>query len=151
MTEEQMLQRIKEIDEQRNDLRLEKQKYQEYFSEKKISSLFDDRKKYIGKYYLSMDAPNNKNGYVKAFKVLDILNQPNIDFAKCIVLIDGRRSKIWDEYGIQIMTLGLWSLNQFRMMGSEADPKMIDFYTEIPEDIFVKMFAEYEQTIRNTM
>lgn len=146
-----MLQRIKEIDEQRNKLRSEKQKYQEYFSEKKISSLFDDRKKYIGKYYLSMDAPNNKNGYVKAFKVLDILNQPNIDFAKCIVLIDGCRSKIWDEYGIQIMTLGLWSLNQFRMMGSEADPKMIDFYREISEDTFVKMFAEYEQTIRNAM
>lgn len=146
-----MLQRIKEIDEQRNKLRSEKQKYQEYFSEKKISSLFDDRKKYIGKYYLSMDAPNNKNRYIKAFKVLDVLNHPNINDAKCIVLIDGCRSDVFDEYGIQIMTLGLWSLNQFRMMESASDPKMIDFYIEITEDTFVKMFAEYEQTIRNAM
>lgn len=45
MTEEQMRQRMKEIDEERDKLRSERQEYEKYFSDKKRKEELDDHKK----------------------------------------------------------------------------------------------------------
>ena len=60
-------------------------------------------------------------------------------------MIDGFRSSCWAEYGIQIMTLGLWYPNQLRLKNNPEDPKMIDFYKEISEQEFCELYRRYRE------
>lgn len=148
MTEEQMYDRMKEIDEERNRLKVERQKYENYFFDKKREEELNNHKNYIGKCYVSNDLKENENKHIKAFKVINILENPNERYALCIVLIDGYRYTCWNEYGIQIMTLGLWSSNKLSLMSKESDPKMIDFYHETTQEIFEELYREYFEAIK---
>lgn len=143
MTEEQMRQRMKEIDEERDKLRFERQEYEKYFSDKKRKEELDNHKNYIGKCFATCDKAENEQKHIKAFKVIDVLDSPNERYASCVVLIDGHRSTCWKEYGMQIMTIGLWTANKLRMMSRELDPKVIDFYKEITQEEFEQMSVEY--------
>ena len=149
MTDEQMIKRMKEIDEERNKLADEKRQYEKYFIDSKLKEVLNEHQTYIGKYFISKDLKGNKNDYIKAFKVLDVLKSPNESYALCLVLIDGYRYTCWEEYGIQTMTLGLWTFNESRMMHKESDLKVIDFYKEISEERFEELYLEHSNKLSN--
>ena len=149
MTEEQMRNRMKEIDEERDKLKFERKTYENYFSDKKMKEKVEDHKKLEGKCFLTKNYKDNKNEYVKAFKVLRVLDYPNENCAECLVLIDGRRKGCWNEYGVQTMVLFLWSQNEPRLMARESDPKMIDFYKEISETQFEYLYRKHMGNIHN--
>lgn len=147
MTEEQMRKRMKEIDQERYKLSEEKKKYENYFIDKKRKEELDNHKNYIGKCFVTCDKVENEQKHIKAFKIIDVLDSPNERYASCVVLIDGHRRTCWKEYGVQIMTIGLWTMNTSRMMSRESDPKVIDFYKEITQEEFEQMYIEYMNNV----
>lgn len=151
MTEEQMRKRMKEIDTERNKLRIEKEEYENYFSNKKKQEELESHQNFVGKCYCSNNMKRgNDYKYIKAFKILQIIDKPNENYAKCIVLIDGYRSTCFHEYGIQLMTLPLWTPNSRSLMSHESDPKVIDFYDEIEQEHFETLCRTCAKIIENT-
>lgn len=149
MTEEQMRSRMKEIDEERDKLRSERKKYEDYFADKKLKERLSDYQKYIGKCYITKNLAHNKHDYIKAFKILQVLDAPNANFAICLALIDGYRSNCWVEYGVQIMAMLVWGHNDLRLMPKESDPKVIDFYEEITQEEFENLYREHINNIED--
>lgn len=144
MTEQEMRNRMKEIDNERNKLRKEKEEYEKYFSDKKLKEQLNDHKQYIGKCFISKNEPGNEQKQIKAFKVLEILESPNERYAQCITLIDGYESNCWNVKAIKNQVVGLWTHNRLRLMNNESDPKVIDFYKEISQEEFEKLYREYQ-------
>lgn len=152
MTEEQMRKRMKEIDEERNKLSLEKKEYENYFYNKKQQTKFEDHKEHIGKCYMAIDGyigSTNTNKHIRAFKIIDVLEPHHENYALCVTLIDGYRSSCWNEYGVQIMTLNVWGHNKFQMISKESDPKMIDYYKEISQEEFERLYSEYSNNLED--
>ena len=135
---------MKEIDNERNKLRKEKEEYEKYFSDKKLKEQLNDHKQYIGKCFISKNEPSNEQKQIKAFKVLEILESPNERYAQCITLIDGYESNCWNVKAIKNQVVGLWTHNRLRLMNNESDPKVIDFYKEISQEEFEKLYREYQ-------
>ena len=75
MTEQEMRNRMKEIDNERNKLKEEREEYEKYFSNKRLKEQLNDRKQYIGKCFISKNEPSNEEKQIKAFKVLRILEK----------------------------------------------------------------------------
>ena len=138
---------MKEIDRERDKLRKEKEEYESYFHNKKKEEALSCRKALVGKCFITRYIPDNNNSYIKAFKIIDVLDNPNERNAECVVLIDGTRSSCWNEYGVQFMKLGLWVQNQFRLMNRPNDPKMIDYYREISQGEFNELYDSYKQSL----
>lgn len=149
MTEEQMRERIKEIDKERNKLRDEKEKYEKYFSEKKKQDELELHKSYIGKYFVSLGLEDNEYDYIKAFKVLSIGDYRSD--AVCEALINGERDCIEKAYGIEILTLRLWSNNRLEWRYNPSAAKVIDFYREISEEEFEELFNEYFEKLKGKL
>ena len=149
MTEQEMRNRIKEIDKERNNLRKEKEEYEKYFLDKRLKEQLDNRKKYIGKCFISKNELNNEEKQIKAFKVLRILENPNEEYAECIALVDGYESNCWNVKAIKNQVIGLWTNNKFRLMGSKTDPKVIDFYREISQEEFETLYREYQNNLED--
>ena len=144
MTEQEMCNRMKEIDKERNKLKEEREGYEKYFSDKKLKEQLNNHKQYIGKCFISNNEPSNKQKQIKAFKVLGILESPNERYAQCISLVDGYESNCWNVKAIKNQVVGLWAPNKHRLMSNESDPKVIDFYKEIPQEEFDKLYREYQ-------
>ena len=144
MTEQEMRNRMKEIDKERNKLREERKEYEKYFSDKKLKEQLNDRQQYIGKCFVTKNESSNEKQQIKAFKVLRILEHPNERYAECIVLVDGYESNCWNVKAIKNQVVGLWTPNKHRLMSNESDPKVIDFYKEIPQEEFDKLYREYQ-------
>ena len=149
MTEQEMRNRIKEIDKERNNLRKEKEEYEKYFLDKRLKEQLDNRKKYIGKCFISKNELSNEQKQIKAFKVLRILENPNEEYAECIALIDGYESNCWNVKAIKNQVIGLWTHNKLRFMNSETDPKVIDFYKEISQEEFETLYREYQNNLKD--
>lgn len=150
MTEEEMRKRMKEIDEERSRLSSEKKKYEDYFYNKKQQDRMKDHKEYVGKCYVSIDGlQNNSEKQIKAFKILEVLEPHHENYALCVALIDGYRYTCWNEYGVQRMTLGLWNANTNRMISNPNDPKTIDFYKEISQEEFERLYREYSNNLED--
>ena len=147
MTEQEMRERMKEIDKERSALAFEKKRLEVYFYNKKMQDKAKEHEEYVGKCYAKIGpSKNNRNGYVKAFKILKASNENS---AFCLTLIDGYRSTCFHEYGIQIMTLGLWTANTPRMMPDPNDLMMIDFYKEISQEEFEALYREHFNYLEN--
>ena len=149
MTEQEMRNRMKEIDEERNNLRKEREEYEKYFSNKKLNEQLNEHKQYIGKCFISKNEPSNEHKQIKAFKVLGILENPNERYAECIVLVDGYESNCWNVKAIKNQVIGLWTYNKLRLMNSESDPKVIDFYREISQEEFETLYREYNNDLED--
>ena len=149
MTEQEMRNRIKEIDKERNNLRKEKEEYEKYFLDKRLKEQLDNRKKYIGKCFISKNELNNEEKQIKAFKVLRILENPNERYAECIALVDGYESNCWNVKAIKNQVIGLWTHNKLRLMNSESEPKVIDFYREISQEEFETLYKEYQNDLED--
>ena len=149
MTEQEMRDRIKEIDKERDNLRKEKEEYEKYFLDKRLKEQLDNRKKYIGKCFISKNELNNEEKQIKAFKVLRILENPNERYAECIALVDGYESNCWNVKAIKNQVIGLWTHNTLRLMNKETDPKVIDFYKEISQEEFETLYREYKNDLED--
>lgn len=149
MTEQEMRNRIKEIDKERDNLRKEKEEYEKYFSDKRLKEQLDNRKKYIGKCFISKNELNNEKKQIKAFKVLRILENPNERYAECIAIVDGYESNCWNVKAIKNQVIGLWTYNTLRLMNKETDPKVIDFYKEISQEEFETLYREYQNDLED--
>ena len=114
MTEQEMRNRIKEIDRERNNLRKEREEYEKYFSDKMLKEQLNNRKQYIGKCFISKNESSNEQKQIKAFKVLRILENPNERYAECIALVDGYESNCWNVKAIKNQVIGLWTYNKLR-------------------------------------
>ena len=149
MTEQEMRNRIKEIDKERYNLRKEKEEYEKYFSDKKLKEQLNNHKQYIGKCFISKNESSNEQKQIKAFKVLRILENPNERYAECIALVDGYESNCWNVKAIKNQVIGLWTNNKFRLMSSETDLKVIDFYKEISQEEFETLYREYQNNLKD--
>ena len=149
MTEQEMRNRMKEIDNERNRLNEERKEYEKYFSDKRLKEQLNDRKQYIGKCFISKNEASNEQKQIKAFKILRILENPNGGYAECIALVDGHESNCWNVKAIKNQVIGLWTCNKFRLMSSESDQKVIDFYREISQEEFKTLYREYENDLEN--
>lgn len=148
MTEQEMRNRMKEIDKERNNLRKEREEYEKYFSDKRLKEQLNNHKQYIGKCFISKNEPSNENKQLKAFKVLGILENPNERYAECIALVDGYESNCWNVKAIKNQTVGLWTDNN-RLMNIETYPKVIDFYKEISQEEFELLYREYQNDLED--
>lgn len=147
MTEEEMKNRMKEIDEIRASLRDERNIYEDYFDKKKRGKEMESRRCFIGKCFASLGIKENKYSYVKAFQILDVLYPPNERYAECLAIIDGVRTSAWEEKGVLKMVIPLWTHNVTRLMPKEGDLKIIDYYQEIEEDIFNDMIDDINERV----
>ena len=148
MTEKEIRSRMKEIDKIREELKNEKAEYENYFNQKRLEQELEDRLKFIGKCFVSNYncVQDNNNKWLRAFKIVDILEEPNSRYANCIALISGYRNTAWSEYGIQVMTLPLWCSNNNRIMSSN-EPNLIEYYEEISNEEFKEMVEKYKDNL----
>ena len=149
MTEQEMRNRMKEIDKERNILREEREGYEKYFSDKRLKEQLNNQKQCIGKCFVSKNESSNEQKQIKAFKVLKILENPNERYAECITLVDGYESNCWNVKAIKNQVIGLWTYNKLRLMNSESDPKVIDFYREISQEEFETLYREYKNGLED--
>ena len=149
MTEQEMRNRMKEIDNERNMLKKEREEYEKYFSDKRIKEQLDNHKQYVGKCFLSKNESSNEKKQIKAFKVIGILENPNERYAECIALVDGYESNCWNVKAIKNQVIGLWTPNRLRLMHKETDPKVIDFYKEISQEEFETLYREYKNDLED--
>lgn len=146
MTDEEKRKRIKELDEDIEKLRKERNEYQEQLISKKRNNKIEERKKLLGKCFVQktgIDNVGNNNKEIKAFKIIELLNEPNENYAKCLVLYSGHSDNCWTELSIKVKVLGLWTKSVTRLMYRESDPDVIDFYDEISNKNFEVLFDEY--------
>lgn len=154
MTEQEMIKRIQEIDIERNQLRAEKEKYEDYLRDKRRQEKIEYHKTFIGKCFIIQNnvESEDKHTQIQAFKVICIENDSDEHYAKCIALIKGNKS-CFTEYGVCIITLPLWSdkhtirrKSNSKIINNsyeEMCKEMIDFYDEITQDKFDNLCKEY--------
>lgn len=145
MTEQEMRNRTKMIDEEIEKLKEEREEYENYLHEKYKQEDINKRKSYIGKCFFEKGLHDSKNDEIKAFKILSVLDSPKERYAECLVLVDDKRYK--NEYGIKIEIIGLWTPNQPRLRWNPSDPKIIDFYKEISQEEFNVLYRTYKQNL----
>ena len=146
MTDEERKERIKELDKDIERMRKERNEYQEQLLSKKRNNKMEERKKLIGKCFVQktgIDNVGNNNKEIKAFKILELLDEPNENYAKCLVLYRGFSDNCWSELSIKVKVLGLWIKSVARLMYRESDLDVIDFYNEISNEKFEVLFDDY--------
>lgn len=151
MTEEQMRQRIREINREQNKLRAEKQEYERCLIAKKEEEEKKSHEIYVGKCYLTKGLANNQNGDIKAFKILKQLEDSESKYVQCLVVIEGCRGTCYGSYGVEMMVLNPWSQNKPQLLGRDDAPKMIDFYSEISQEEFENLCKSHMQVIENEL
>ena len=147
MTDDEMRDRIKEIEKQRQELSDEKRKYETYLYEKKKQKDRKKRECFIGKCFVTKDDRRNETKYIKAFKILKLEDEKSDKYAECLIVKDGYHNTAWEEKGVMTSVLGLWTANTMRMLSNPNEPKMIDMYKEITQEEFDKLFDESMKTL----
>lgn len=146
MTKNEMKERIREIDKERNRLAKEKQSYEELLRQDKTKDIIEEHRKHVGECYVPTVRLDERNRFIRAFRILNVLESPNESCAECLVLVNGHRSNCWNESGVIMMTLGLWRPNNLRLMNRESDPKVIDCCHLISKEEFKALL---EQSMAN--
>lgn len=108
-----------------------------YQIDKKIK--YESRIKYIGKCFKAVD----NNGYegIKAFKILQILPEPNVDYALCSCIGEKDVNTAFVNYAksIKIIVVPLWIPSKLRLMSNDNDKKIIEEYQEITQEEFTDL------------
>lgn len=147
MTEDEMKKRIKEIDDEINKLKKERRTHETYLKNENLRKEYENRKSYIGKCYKLNKVDKQKIRHIKAFKIIDILKGPNEKFATCLTLGYGYRDNCWPEHGIDINVIGLWTIVGSYSHVIQKSLRVIDYYEEITEDEFMKLYDEHLKII----
>lgn len=151
MTEQEMRERMKEINKERSRLKDELEQYEDYFYNKKLEEKRKNRKEYVGKYFV----PKNGTSSIKALKILEVLESPNENYARCIVLHYGIKNNCWGTLSVEISVVGLWTPVTRSLMCRDNDPLIIDTYREVDSTefklIYRGMIAAFEQVINENI
>lgn len=147
MTNKQMVERIREIDRERQRLGEEKRKYEKCLEEEKKKRKLSEHREHIGECYIASVLLDSQYKHIKAFKILNVLDEPNESYAECLTIIDGCRNTCWSESGVNVMTLGLWNPNRSHLMSRESDPKMIECCKKISNDDFEDLLKSHIERI----
>lgn len=136
LSEELMRLRMKEIDNERNKLKEEYNKYQTYFYKKKQEKEHEVQKKCIGKCFKLKSYENHD---IKVFKVLNIDDEFNLGVsAKCLALI-----KAEHKIEISIKEIRIFDYKNLSIMHRETDPKFLGMYEKISQEEFIDLYNEY--------
>ena len=73
MTEQEMRNRMKEIDNERNKLKEEREEYEKYFSNKRLKEQLNDHKQYIGKCFISKNVKQTIAPLLLAWWIVEFL------------------------------------------------------------------------------
>ena len=137
MTELEMRNRIKEIDEIRSKLADEKRGYEIKLAEQRNSDAYKTHKEFEGKCFETLNLKNNDRKEIKAFKILKVLEPHHENYAECLVIVDGIERTCWNVQAMKIEVLPIWCPNIDKMISNPNDPKMIDMYKMIDEKEFM--------------
>ena len=140
MTNEEKRDRINQLDEEIDKLRKERDGYRKELSDERILHIQEERTAYVNKCFVLSGIYKNKP--IKAFKILENYPYPRENYARCVVLYDNT-DPLHNEAFISVKDLGLWCNEPKRLMPLKNDPKMIDFYDEISQEEFSKMYRKY--------
>lgn len=148
MTDEEKREQIKSLNYKINALRKERDEYKEQLEEEKKNKDLEDRKKYVGKYFVynGYRIRDSKSDGIKAFKVLKVIDEYS---ATCLILCKCTDDcgNLIDKIAIKIANVGLWTHNVMRFMHTTKDPLVIDYFTEITNEEFKIMYDEYEHIL----
>lgn len=139
MTDQEMRERMKKIDLERERLKKEREKYEVYFREKREDEEYSLRKEFEGRYFEV--SGTWYNSATKYFKILNV-SEENIKEADCVCIFDGYGMGGCKERGIEITTLSLWYYNDNKLLHHGNEPLMIDVCTEITQEQFWNMYGE---------
>lgn len=140
MTDQEMKDRMKEIDIERESLRKERLTYEQYFHNREQSRRLEERKQYVGKCFKVDTKWENRN--VIYFKVLHI-DDRDLIYATCICIGDGYDLRTSKEIDVKIAEIPLWYYNKDSFLHSENEPRLIDLCSEISNADFIKVYEEY--------
>ena len=137
MTEKQMKERMKKIDEERDALREERKQYEQYFANLKKENEFEIHRSHIGRCYSwNKNSPSERYRDIIAFKILDVLkNQPYE--ARCLILFGENKDT---RFGIRIGTMALWLSDISRLIYNPNDVKTIYKFNEITIEEFEEIY-----------
>ena len=139
MTDQEMRERMKKIDLERDRLKKERETYEAYFREKREDEEYDLRKKFEGRCFKVSGTWHNSP--IKYFKILNV-SEENIEDADCVCVFDGYGMRGCKEKGIEITTLSLWYYNDHKLLHHGNEPLMIDVCTEITKEDFLNIYDE---------
>lgn len=140
LSEELMRLRMKEINNERDKLKEEYNKYEMYFYKKKQEKEREVQKRCIGKCFKLKSYESNK---IKAFKVLNI-SEYSLDDANCVTLIETENKK-----EISVQNIYIFGYAKLQLMHRESDPKFLDMYKEISQEEFIDIYNEYVREMGN--
>lgn len=136
------IERIREIEAQRFNLAIERDKLQNEIREENLKKQKEERCLYIGKYFKKKKfAKSESYGNIFAFKILSLDDDKN-DYAMCLTLCDGIKNSCWNEKGIINQVMSLWVYDSNRMIHKECDALTIDLFEEITKEEFDKLKNE---------
>ena len=142
------LEKIEEIEKQRDALAKERDAIRKEIDEEKRKQELDERITYIGKCYkLKRLCKSESYPNVIAFKILSIDSEDRSYYARCVTITKGHRYTCWTEYGILNQVLSLWYYDTKRMMHNSSDKRTIELFEEISEEEFNIMKEEAYKNI----
>ena len=151
LTEQEMRERIKEIDKIRDELTKEKREYERKLYDQERKNILEAHREFEGKYFMTMNYPKNTNKEIQAFKILRVLDEPNERYAECVALVDGYESNCWNVKAIKFMVLPVWCKNTNKMISNPSEPRMIDMYELVDEEDFLSLYNTYIQEINSKL
>ena len=135
MTETEMLSSMKDIKKERDELKHELDKYENYFSNKRREKEQNVQRTYIGKCFRLKSFEKNN---INAFKILSINEMYHDWNANCVALI-----KDGDTCTVSITSIFVFGYQKMQLMHRESDPKFLDMYKEISQQEFESLYHEY--------
>lgn len=142
MTDQEKLDRMKEISKEIYRLAEEANEYGKYFEEKHSDIIRKSREYLEGKYFKKSYRcdEENTNNEIIAFKIISVTNTYHNDskYAKCLVLVDDSL-----HFEITITCLSLWGTYTSGVDGSKR--QMIDDFVDIGEEEFFKILEEFNE------
>lgn len=143
MTEEEMRSLIGKLSRREKELREERHAYEKQLDELRKKQIFEDRKSFAGRCYkIDLHVPSNHR-HIYTFKIIEVLEHPNENYAMCLTLVKGLRDSCFPTHGIQIETLPLWCPDSLRKIVHVDDPKMIDCYFPISGEDFQEEICKH--------
>lgn len=141
MTDKDMIDRMKEIDKQRDELKQERREYESYLKRKKEEQAYEEHKRCEGKCYEVSEMVN-----YPTIEYLQILNvkENDINRARCLCIFNDSEERC----GIQIMNLSLWSYNDNKFIHHGDEPLIIDVCNEISGQEFLNVLDEYTERFK---
>lgn len=143
MTDEEIKNRINEIDKEREQLKQEREKYLKQIETVKLENKYKEHKKCIGNCYIATKY-REKYPHIIAFKIIDVPSSNYQVEAVCVTISNNSFPKC---LSISNEVLALWSQDKVCLMPIKGALQVIDKYKQISSEEFDDMLNEHFQKI----